>query len=143
MRIRNVRGMTLIELLVVIAIVGILAAVAMAYYRNQYICKARLSEVTNCMGVVASSVAGYYCDSSSFPTAGDIAAIQNSLGVQVPGSRISAMDVNEGVITATISNIAPEVDRGALVLSPSTDSGGSLVWAWSGTIPSVYIPKQY
>jgi prepilin-type N-terminal cleavage/methylation domain-containing protein len=142
MKIWNRRGMTLIELLVVIAIISILATITMVYYRSQYISKARLSEVTQSMGAVATSVASYYRDSSSFPTAGDFVAIQNTLGVQVPGSRISAMDVNEGVITATISNIAPEVDGGELVLSPSTDSGGSVVWVWSGTIPSVYIPRR-
>ncbi len=138
----NRQGMTLIELLVVIAIIGILAAVGMAYYRSQYISKARLSEVTQSMGAVATSVASYYRDSNSFPTAGDFVAIQNTLGVQVPGGRISAIDVDEGVITATISNIAPEVNGGELVLTPSTDSGGSVVWAWTGTIPSVYVPRR-
>ena len=142
MHLRKDNAFTLIELLIVIAIVGILAAVALAYYRSQYIGKARLSEVTNSMSLLASSVARYYSDSNVFPTADGVVGIQNSLGVAVPVGRISNMGVNNGVITATIANIDPVVDDGRLVLTPSTDLHGAISWAWSGTVPSTYIPGQ-
>ena len=143
MHLRKDHAFTLIELLIVIAIVGILAAVALAYYRSQYIGKARLSEVTNSMSLLASSVARYYSDSNVFPTAAGIVAIQNSLEVSIPMGRLSAMDVNHGVITATITNINPEVDGGRLALIPSTDLHGAIAWTWSGTVPTVYIPRQH
>jgi prepilin-type N-terminal cleavage/methylation domain-containing protein len=143
MDLRKDRAFTLIELLIVIAIVGILAAVALAYYRSQYIGKARLSEVTSSMSLVASSVARYYTDSNVLPTASDVVAIQNSLEVAVPVGRISAMDVTRGVITATIANIDPIMDGKKLVLTPSTDLYGAISWTWSGTVPSVYIPRRH
>jgi prepilin-type N-terminal cleavage/methylation domain-containing protein len=137
--------MSLIELLIVIAIVGILAAVAMAYYRSQYIVKARLSEVTNSMSVVASSVHNFYTDYNRFPSAADAAIIKASLGVSLPsgaGMRFSDMTVTEGVITATINNIDSSVDGRTLVLRPSTDQNGAIYWRWEGTVPPVYYPKR-
>ena len=142
MDLRKNHALTLIELLVVIAIVGILAAVALAYYRSQYIAKARLSEVTSSMSLVASSVTKHYSENNVLPTATDVVAIHDSLEVAVPRSRISAMDVSHGVITATIANINPLIDGGTLILTPSTDLHGTISWAWSGTVPTVYIPRQ-
>lgn len=145
MDLQEKHGFTLIELLIVIAIVGILAAVALAYYRSQYIARARLSEVTNSMSVVASSVASYYEANNSFPSASDVEAIASSLGVLLPSGgtgRISGMEVNEGVITATITNIDPVMEGRTLVLTPTTDQHGSISWSWSGSVPSVYIPKR-
>ena len=51
---RTKSGFTLIELLMVIAIVGILAAVALPFYKGHTI-MAKLSEVENAMSTVASS----------------------------------------------------------------------------------------
>ena len=138
-------GMTLIELLVVFAIIGILGAVALAFYRSQYIVKARLSEVTNSMAVVASSVHSFYMDYNRFPSAADAAIIKDSLGVSLPsgaGTRFSGMTVEEGVITATITNIDSVVDGKTLVLRPSTDQNGVVYWQWDGTVPPVYYPKR-
>jgi type IV pilus assembly protein PilA len=142
MHLRKDHAFTLIELIIVIAIVGILAAIALAYYRSQYITKARLSEVTNSMSLVATSVTRYYSESNVFPTADGVVAIQSTLGVAVPANRISAIDVTGGVITATIANTNSVVDDRQLVLTPSTDLHGAISWAWSGTVPSTYIPRQ-
>jgi len=58
------RGFTLIELLVVIAIIGILAAVALPFYKGHTI-MAKLSEVQNAMSTVASGVTAYYQNENS------------------------------------------------------------------------------
>jgi type IV pilus assembly protein PilA len=143
---RSQHGLTLIELLIVIAIIGILASIALAYYRSQYVIKARLSEVINCMSTVASSVEAYYKDNNAFPSALSVALINDSLGVSLPvgaGIRFSAMSVDAGVITATVAtNLDPVVDGKTIILRPTTDQYGVIYWAWTGTVPPVYLPKR-
>ena len=148
MSIKNKMGFTLIELLVVIAIVGILGAIAVSMYGKQYIIKARLTEITESMSVVASAVAAYYQENESFPANVPVGMIRDSLGVALPDwnltARFSDMNVVAGVITATVARIADEVNTRTLVLRPTTTSDGAIRWDWdhASTIQSIYIPKR-
>jgi prepilin-type N-terminal cleavage/methylation domain-containing protein len=147
MNIKNKIGFTLIELLVVIAIIGILGAIAVSMYGKQYIIKARLTEVTESMSVVASAVAAYYQEKDAFPANVPVAMIQDSLGVALPshvGVRFSDMTVVAGVITATVANIADEVNGRTLILRPTPTADGAITWNWdiASTIQPTYIPKR-
>jgi type IV pilus assembly protein PilA len=132
-------GFTLIELLVVIAIIGILAAVAMVYYRG-YIMKAKLAEVENAMAIVESAVSAYRHEKGdSWPDCPSINEVRNSLGIALGNvSRISALSTVNGKITATIQNIHPTVDGKQITLTPtlSADSSFSWTWGWSADFPS-------
>jgi type IV pilus assembly protein PilA len=140
----------LIELLIVIAIIGILAAIAMPLYRAHTV-KAKMTEVTYSMSHVASAIAQYYLDEGQFPVSNmnNGAVIRASLGIGVPvgGKYIAAAQVNgnTGVVTFRIQNTNDgSVDGTSLVLRPSTDSQGAILWTWegSGGLPTVYIPKK-
>ena len=143
---RREKGFTLIELLIVIAIIGILAAIAIPMYRTQTI-KAKLTEVTNAISNVASAVAAYNQESNSWPDCPDKAAVLNSLGVATGAlSRLSDISVNSGsgVITAVIASgqVDSTVNNSSLILTPTRNPDGSIIWNWSGNLPPAYIPKR-
>jgi type IV pilus assembly protein PilA len=141
---RKEKGFTLIELLIVIAIIGILAAIAIPMYKTQTI-KAKMTEVTNGMSNVASAVAAYMQETGGWPTAGSKALIQGSLGVSTGAlGRVFSLAVATGVITAVVTGIDSSVDSKNLVMTPTSQSDGSITWNWSSTLnmPPAYIPRR-
>jgi type IV pilus assembly protein PilA len=64
------KGFTLIELMIVVAIVGILAAIAIPAYLD-YTVKAKLSEVSIAIDVLAQAASEYHAAAGFFPDATD------------------------------------------------------------------------
>jgi type IV pilus assembly protein PilA len=143
-------GFTLVELLVVMAILAILAAIAIPIYQVETK-KAKLTEVTNAMGHIASAL-GHYRNQSltagfgaDWPNCGNIAEIQTSLGVGLAAiGRIGTASVNQvtGVISVTLANIDPGVNGNTITLLPTIAGDSSISWSWGGTLPTRYLPKQ-
>ena len=127
----------------VIAIIGILAAVALPFYRG-YVIKAQLTEVEHTMAAVESAVTHYRIDQDAWPSCPTINEIRTSLGVAMASvSRILGISVVNGTITATVQNIDPVVDGKLLTLTPTLNADGSISWAWgwSADFPVNLRPK--
>jgi type IV pilus assembly protein PilA len=153
---KRISGFTIIELLIVIAVIGILAAIAIPFYKI-YTIKAKMTEVTNAMSAIASAINAYRQeDQDNWPTADSVAAIQNSLGVNVPTGRLNDPEagmvissVTNGVeIIATIGNIDESINGKKLVLrGTQTEIGGvwspiMWIWSWDPDFPTYFRPKN-
>ncbi|HEV8097481.1 MAG TPA: pilin [Burkholderiales bacterium] len=129
MKKRLQQGFTLIELMIVVAIIGILAAVALPAYQD-YTIRAKMSEVILALSACRTSITEVYQSGGSPPA-------PNGWGCEAAGAAskyvagVSSDD--NGVVKATVQNIAGAVDTTIVSLQPLSATGGATWAANSGS----------
>ncbi|HHH5603217.1 TPA: pilin [Neisseria meningitidis] len=120
------KGFTLIELMIVIAIVGILAAVALPAYQD-YTARAQVSEAILLAEGQKSAVTEYYLNHGKWPANNSSAGVASSS--EIKGKYVEKVEVNNGVITATMasSNVNNEIKGKKLSLWAKRQDG-SVKW---------------
>lgn len=133
--IKNQSGFTLIELMIVVAIIGILAAIAIPAY-NDYVVRARVSELINIGSNAKTSVSEYRISKGAMPTTTAMA------GVTTVSSRyVTSVGVGAGGVVTVVGNSTALGSGGALsiVLTP-TFNNGAVQWTCSATGQTQYVP---
>ena len=146
---RLAHGFTLIELMIVVTIIAILAAVALPAFQS-YSTRAKISEVILTLGACRTTITEVYQSGGTPPAPG-------SWGCEGASSRYVASvstDAN-GVVTATLTGIAGDVNGKKVTLAPLIEGApanaasdmGKAVSAWvcggSGTdLAMNYLPSS-
>ena len=110
---RSVHGFTLIELMIVVAIIGILAAVALPAYEN-YSARAKVSEAILALSACRAAISEVYQTGGTAPGAGNWGCESTVGSTYVAGVTTD----DNGVATATLTNIAANVNGKTITLAP-------------------------
>ena len=132
------KGFTLIELMIVVAIIGILAAVALPAYQD-YTIRSQASEGMSLASGLKIQVADVFADRGTLQGI-DSGAFGIPASTSVIGKYTSAVEVENGDITASFGGDAnANLAGGTLTVSP-TDNGGSLSWECTSDRSPRYLP---
>ncbi len=133
------QGFTLIELMIVVAIIGILSSFGMSAYQS-YMIRAQVSEGLNLVGPSQIAIAEFHNENGAFPT--DNTAAGLSAPGNYTGKYVTAVSVNDAVISILYGNDAHAQISGQVVTLTAADNLGSVSWACAsgGVISDNHLP---
>jgi type IV pilus assembly protein PilA len=141
-RVKKNAGFTLMELMIVVFIVGVLAAIGILAY-NDYIVKSKISEVTNGLDTLATSVIEYHTKRGYFPNSYAVANLA-SLPTTYGGYPlvISTSD-KRCFLTFTFNNTLSQVMGCSLIMLLTYANEMGYYKILGGDLPPRYLPRHY
>lgn len=150
---RSKRGFTLIELMIVVAIVGVLAAIAIPAYQD-YVKRARMSEVLSIFDALATGANEYYSALSYYPSASyganNLAFFSEEYATIVLND-LSNTDQNMSIVANFKSTLnleslgASNYGKLTMQLTYNATTGYGKSWVISSpstTVDAIFIPRK-
>ena len=139
------QGFTLIELMIVVAIIGILAAVAIPAYQD-YILRAKLSEVLGVAAKDKTSVSEYYVSIGSMPATATQAGVSTDIAQSGYLRTIvytkSSIALANTTYTLALTGLNTAL-AGQTVVFAGTGTTSGVTWSCTGSgAPKKYLPAN-
>ncbi|MEO1924574.1 MAG: pilin [Gammaproteobacteria bacterium] len=132
------QGFTLIELMIVTAIIGVLASIAIPFYKN-YTSRAHVSEGLSLASPAKAAVWDYYAAVGEMPSNNIEVGLPDP--VDIAGNSVTSITVGSNGIVTILYNAKVDSSLTKNIILTPVVSEGSIMWSCSGSVPSKYRPS--